>query len=593
MKKTFYYIPDKINHKIIHTEYQKNLEVDIRMKNISMLKIAVSIILLLIIAINCTLAAGCNFSLDIIEQSDNSNNINSPGENIIDRGPVNGGTLNMFSTVPDTLNPLLTNNIHVHNFSALIFESLVKLDSAQNPVPYLAENWEVSDNALEWIFHLRKNVLWHNGDSFTASDVKYSFDIIKSSFSNSVYNINVRNVKNCEILDENTIKFTLFVPDSFTAEKMNFPVISEKHYGGLGEIKSAGMITPVGTGPYKFESMEKDELIILKANPDWWNRKETGSFAATPYISFVNIKLYETKEDIYNAFESKNVDFIPVQKDQSYKYHGRTDINIYKFPGRNFEFIAFNLSNPVLSDINVRKAISYAIDRFDIMKNVLPDKVLLSDIPVIPGTWLNEGISIDYRYPDKAVEVLENSGWRLSSNRWSKYMNGRTYYLDFELVVNEDNSDRLIVAKKIQEQLKDIGINISIKELSWDEKMKNINNKKFDMAFMGVYISRCPDMSFLYSSQKRYAREEEAYNVTGYENIDVDNYLNKILTELDPMKKKAYFINMKQIISEELPYIGLYFYYDTIIYHKNIRGVSNPHVWDPLMNIPEWYIPGY
>ncbi len=537
---------------------------------------------------------GCTFNFEFDDNNNELSRENLAIENIVDKGPVNGGSLNMFSTIPDTLNPLLTDNLHVQKFSMLIFESLVKIDASQRPVPYLAKSWEATNNALEWVFNLNENVFWHDGRKFTAEDVAFTLDTLKSSHVNSIYKQNVINIKSYEILDEYTIKLTLFTSDSFTSEAMTFPILSKNHYGGIGDIKSAGNITPIGTGPYKFDSYTEDTIILLKANENWWNSENVNGLASTPHIANIGIKIYADEEDIYEAFESRNIDFFTVNHDQSYKFAGRTDINIKKFTGRNFEFISFNLFNPLLSDVNIRKAISLALDKFEIMNEVLVNKIILSDIPIIPGTLFNDGMTLEYSNTEKAALLLDEEGWKISSSgKRYKNINGTTQYLNLKLIVNKGNVDRIMVAEKIKAQLSKIGINIEIEELNWADYMKNLNDKKFDIAFMGIRVNSRSDLSSLYSSKNRYSQNKSAYNVSGYTNESVDYYLNKILSENDISQKKASLINMKQIIADEVPYIGLYFYYDALIYHKKLKGVSYIHVWDPLMDIPKWYIPNY
>jgi len=143
------------------------------------------------------------------------------------------------------------------------------------------------------------------------------------------------------------------------------------------------------------------------------------------------------------------------------------------------------------------------------------------------------------------------------------------------------------VAEEIKDQLKEAGIVLNIKSVTWEDELNKVKSGKFDMAFIGCTVPSIPDISFLYSS----AEIGTGINIAGYENESVDNYLSQILRETDSSRKKAYFFNMKEAINEDMPYLGLYFFYDAAIYNKRIRGEFSPCIWDKYDNFTKWYIP--
>lgn len=559
------------------------------MKLIS-IKISRFITQLIIIVFIASMFSSCNY-YDGIKENQTNHSSYLRIEDIIDKGPVNGGTINISSSEPDTLNPLLTENTNVQSFLNLIFESLIKLDRNQKPIPCLCESWEITNNNLEWILRIRKNVLWHDGTPLTANDISYTFDIIKSDLAGSIYKKNLDNVISYEIIDNYTFKISLKKRDSFTAEMLTFPIIQKKHYGSLGELKTAGNITPVGTGPYIFNSFKNGEYLKLVSNENWWNREKANNNISSPYITNININFFENNAEKLSNFQSNNVDIITSSHDIWYKYKGSTDIKIKKYIGRDYEFLSLNLANPVLKYDSVRKSISLSIDRIDIMESILPGRIIPSEIPLIPGTWLNNKTTFEHAQPDRAVEILEEDGWELSDGYRCKYINGRKMSLSFKLIVNKDNNIRLKVAEIIKEQLKKTGIIIEIIRVDWSEEMKLLKEKKYDIALLGLKINNKPDLSYMYSSSSILKNHNTVYNVSGYKNAAVDRYLLKILNEDNLSLKKAFFLNMKQIILDDVPYIGLYFYYDALLIKKKIRGIVEPYVWNRLFDITKWYIP--
>lgn len=529
----------------------------------------------------------------------NQNNIESIGakdsineDEIMDSGPVKGGTLKLFSTRPDTLNPILTRNVFVQDFTNLIYEGLFKLNREQQAVPVLADKWEVSEDGLIWTFHIRDNVYWHDSMPLTADDVNFTIETIQNNKVNSIYKKNIQNIAVFTVVNKSTFRIFLKKPDSFTKELMTFPIIPKHYFAGsdITRLNSKENMEPVGTGPYKYISGSGTDVIILEANENWWNSDNNENVELRlPYISTINIKIYNNEKDAIAAFQTSDIDVVPVQTGDFIKYTGRSDLLIRKYPGKNYEFIAFNLNNAVLADKTVRQAIALAIDRVKIINEVLPGDAVVSDIPVIPNTWLND-TNITAYIPDKrkARKLLENNGWNEDSKGiLYKHEKGVRHTLKFELMINNYNQTREDVAKNVSEQLKEIGIELAIKKVNWEDEQKLLKSKKFDMVLIGYRIASIPDVSFAYSSIDAVA----GFNVSGYSNPSVDFFLDQIRLTSDEQEKKSLFASMKKVIADEVPYIGLYFYNKAVLYNKRIRGELSPHVWDKYNDLARWYIP--
>lgn len=496
---------------------------------------------------------------------------------VLDNGPVKGGIIRLFSTTPDTLNPVLTNNFYVQDFSMLIFESIVKLDRSQKPIPGLADKWEVSSDGLTWTFHIRDGVLWHDNEPLTSYDVEFTLEMINNSnlSINPIYRNITQNIATYAAIDRSTFKIVLKTPNSFTAELMTFPILPKHYFLGEDLSKTPKNMSPIGTGPYKFEAYKTNSDVILVRNENWWNSKNKGKDTPyTPYIDKVDIRVFANRKDAIAAFQTKDVDVISLEKDESNRYNGRQDLLVKKYPNRNFEFIALNSSRAPLNNKIVRQAIAHALDKAKLINEILPGEAIASDIPVIPDTWLYDS-SILYYSPDGALakEIL-------SQNNISTPIN-------LEMLVNNDNEKRLLIAQKISEQLKEVGINIHIKSVSWDTEIKQIKSRKYDLALIGVNTPATPDISFMYSSSEI----QGGMNISGYSNASVDGYLSQMITEIDRDRKKGIFMNTREIINEEIPYIGLYFYYNEIVCNKKIRGEINPSLWSKYDTLPNWYIP--
>ncbi|WP_459076780.1 peptide ABC transporter substrate-binding protein [Herbivorax alkaliphila] len=546
------------------------------------------VIILIILNIQFT---SCDFYMDgFYEDLDSDEQLDFVVDDVVDEGPVKGGQINLFSTPPDTLNPILTKNAYIVDYSEFVFESLVDLDKKQKPTPLLAENWEVSEDGLMWTFYLRDDVRWHDNIPFTADDVEFTFSVILDDDVDSHYKNNLENVESYYAEDFKTFKVKLYKPDSFTPERMSFPIIPKHYYYEEDILTTDKNFSPIGTGPYVFSEYKKNDHILLENNEKWWMGIEKGEDGEDlPYISQVNIKIFEKNSSVGDAFQSNQVDVVHMNRNAWIRYNGRMDISLKRYPSNEFEFIAFNLSNDILEEAKIRKAISYTVDRAKIINDIMLGEAVASEFPVIPDTWMYDSNVISNEVNvKKARELILESGWEENDDGFfSKTIGWRDTPLELELLVNDDNDTRLKVAEEIKNQLKNAGIIIEINRVKWDELNKRIENGNFDMVFIGCNITPVADLSFLYSSEEI----EDGLNIAGYSREAVDSYLELILKESDYSRKKAFFINLRNVINQDVPYLGLYFYNDAALYNRRIRGNLNPSIWTKYEDYSKWYIP--
>lgn len=519
-------------------------------------------------------------------------NIEDPG----DKGPVKGGTLKLFATDPDTLNPLSTHSIYTKDFLSLIYESLIILDPSQKPIPYLSDSWECSDDKMTWTFHLRDGISWHDGKPFTAYDVEYTLDLLNNQNIDSIYEYNIKNIASYAAIDEKEFRIVLKRPNSFTAELMTFPIVAKHIFSPLIGNPAAD-IALIGTGPYIFKSYEKNKSIKLEANDKWWNSKNPGneSLPARPYIDNIEIKIYKNVSAAAEAFQKREVDLLCIEGTGFEKYSARSDMVIKKYPGRVFDFIAFNCKSTGFSGSKLlRQAIFSALDREKIIETLFSGSAVVADLPVIPGTaMLNNEAPITKTDTERTLKLLESDGFKHNQNGYYKYINGIRKKLELELLVNDDNKNRIELASEISAQLAQNDIYVKVVVLKWQEIFNRISSGKFDMVLTGINIPSIPDISYLLSEPYLSSFNNTAaaaYNISGYSNSVISEYIDKIFMENDDTKKRALYINMKAIIDDELPYMGICFYSNAVVYNKRLRGSLNPNAWNKYNDITGWYI---
>lgn len=513
--------------------------------------------------------------------SRNSGNSFSPddGYEVTDRGPVYGGTLNLATLSPDTLNPLLTKDIYTKDILGIIFESLVELDNNFRPVPVLAERWEVSEGGLIWTFYLRKNVIWHDGMPFTAEDVEYTLKLLSNPSVDSIYKNSIEKVTIFEVVDKYTIRLLTSTPYAFLPEQMTFPIVPEHIFGSLSGGGLLAIEKPIGTGPYKYVEHDKKN-IVMTVNGKWWG--------GTPYITNIVVKICRNYNEYLNSVQVRESDILRVKREDLSRFNNRVHLEVKKIASKEFDFIAFNFSNPVLNDKAVRQAIAYGIDKFRLLDYLLKGRVVPAEIPLPQDSHLFNRSINPYHYDiTKTRSLLKSSGWKDEQIIWSKTDNGQRYTTEFELLVNSENEIRCKLAEEISSRLAALGIRITVKQAPWEEVQRLISERNFDMVLTGWNISNVPDLSFAYSS----LQVDGGNNIAGYASEKTDELLRHVLMETNEDRRRERMYDLQITVSDDIPFIGLYFINDGVICSKNIKGPVIPHCNDIYANISKWYIP--
>lgn len=492
--------------------------------------------------------------------------------------PQYGGTLRLSTLPVDTYNPLLTKDIYTNDILSIIYEGIINIDENYKPVPELAEKWETSDDGRAWTFYIRKNVMWHDNMPFTGEDVEFTLRTLSNPLTDSIYKKNIEKISSFEVVDKYTVRLFTTAPYSFLPECLNFPIIPKHIFADSRGNCRRSTAYPIGTGPYKWIE-ENGKNIVLAANNKWW--------AETPYINSVIIKICKNYNEYINSIQVRESDFLRIGREDFNKFSDRVYLETEKYTSKDFDFIAFNLSKPVFKDKNVRQAIANAIEKQKLIDYLLKGKVEEAGIPLSPKSYLyNQNIK---NYDEDGLNVrnlLRKGGWRDEQILWSKVENGTMYTTDFELLVNKDNDLRCKIADEIALRLKEFGIRINVKKVSWEEQQQCISNRNFDMVLTGWRLSNIPDLSFAYSSNQASGET----NIANYINERVNELLIQILIDTDSDGRKAKINELQTIINDDVPIIGLYFINDAIVYNKRIMGEISPHCNDVFGNISKWYI---
>ncbi|MCI9365210.1 MAG: hypothetical protein HFJ54_00850 [Clostridia bacterium] len=349
----------------------------------------------------------------------------------------------------DSLNPIVSKNQNIQDTSKIIYEPLLGLTDDYKLENLLAVEWSKAENKA-YLIKLRENVKWHNGTDFNAVDVKYTIDQIKNLGSEYIYFPNVSNIESIDIVNNNLLKINLYEEEPFFEYNLTFPIICASFYGEEDITTSDKSKIPMGTGMYKIQEIDINSQLELKLNTSWWNIKKV-----TPKIDKINVKIYSSIAEVYNAYKLGSIDFLATTNNKAIEENiGTIGYNIKENYGRQFDYLALNCENSVLSNKEVRQAINYAINKGEIINSVYGGKYIEADYPLAYGSYLYNKSSTDYEFnQDRAKRILVDNGWEYINKYWQKKINYSTVRIKLDLLVNSSNEARVNVANIIKSNL--------------------------------------------------------------------------------------------------------------------------------------------
>jgi len=542
-------------------------------------------ILLLFSLYGCSVMENLN-SLMVIDQVETTG-FTIEETSITDSGPVPGGTLNVYTDYIDNLNPLFTKNENLMDHYSLVFSSLFKVDASGNLIPLLAEKWQFAEDMTSLIITMKDDISWHDGNRFTAADVEFTLDTIKLKDVNQKYKDRLLNVSGYTVIDSNTLKIVLKEADPFILYKLNFPIIPMHFYRYADPGREKSMAP--GTGLFTFEKYEEDSGIVLQRFRNKTEYEISDSEEPVTGIEQVHIKIINDKTPL-EALLVREVDIIKIRSNKFAGYENRTDANIYEYTCLDCEMIVCNTEDNIIGSANVRKAISLMIDRDKIISEVLGRKAEKIEVPLNNKMWIANRATVPATSLQKAMELLEADGWAKEDGVLVKRINGRKTKFKIELLVNIENFERVQEAYLIKEDLEKAGVEVVVTELTWPDLYENMKRKKFQLALTGYRIPEIPNPYPLYTGVNAGEQSVVAGNFSGYSNPELDELARTL--KISPSISKQRFImgEIMDIISNDVPYIGICIRKEAVLVRRKVRGSIDPYYLDMYNCIDSWYL---
>ncbi len=457
---------------------------------------------------------------------------------------------------------------------AMIVETLVGANPDFTLKPCLAVSWE-RINDTQWRFHLRKGVKFHDGTDVTAEAVKWSIERVLN-MNPAVKALTL--IKSIDVVDDSTLIFTTEEP--YAA----FPASLE--YSNLGIVSSTSemddkgvIVKPIGTGPFKFDRFDvATGTLYLLRNDNYWGTK--------PKLESVIIQGIPDPASRAMSVEKGEVDFTcDVPYGDIERLRATPGLHVEVHPtARVYQLTFGNLTGTPYSDLRVRKAISYAIDRTVISNNTLHGCAAPAIGPVMPSmAWFNRDTK-GYPYdPAKAKELLTEAGWVDTDGDGIVEKDGEEFSVT--LYTYPQRPGLQPMAEAIQAMLSDVGIKVDIRVMEFSAIAEHMTDR--DMKLSAYALAMVPDPDYYL---RRIYHSKGAYNAWGYSDPEMDSLLEEGLRTFDPDKRREIYNRVQEKALDEVPLIHVAYYKVAVVMRDNVKGfVFNPIAHDYMLN-PEMYI---
>jgi len=473
---------------------------------------------------------------------------------------VSGGTVIYAAGAdPDRLDPANAESNPAEAMNRMMYENLVKFDEKLRIVPGLATKWEQSKDGLTWTFYLRKGVKFHDGTPFNAEAVKVFVERMIGPEKPSRAGLYVPFVNSVEVTEDYTIKIHLKTPFAF--------FLNNLAHSASGVISPTALRTygkdiarrAVGTGPFKFVEWVHGDHLTMVRNDDYWGGK--------PYLDKIIVRT--VKEDSARVMMLQSGDAhlivrIPpedvprLEKDPAIKLDSTETLRVL--------YIGINCYRKPFTDVRIRQALNYAVDKESIVNTIYQGRALVSTgivPPLATGYFPVQGYPYD---PEKAKRLLAEAGYPngFKAKLWSPQ--GR-YPKDFEL------------AQAVQQQLKKVGIDCTLDTMEWAAYLaatrKPPEENQSELFLLGWAPSTAEARWILYPLYTTEQWVPQGNNRSFFSNKEFDELVDKFTRATSKAEMDKYLKAAQELIVKEAGSVFILVTKETIGYSNKLKGVIN------------------
>jgi peptide/nickel transport system substrate-binding protein len=499
-----------------------------------------------------------------------------------------------------TLNPLLSTSAPALDLSMFIFSYAVRYNSRAEPVPDALSviptvaNGDVSKDGLSLKYKLRHNIKWQDGVPLTCKDLRFTWKFVMDPATNVSSTDGFSSIKDIDCSDPYVAVIHLksvYAPflQMIFGPNGNAPILPEhilaKYMDGKGSQNSAPFnAMPIGSGPFKVVEWRRGTVVRLVANPDY--------FLGKPKLKEVDFYIEPDENTEVTQLQTHAVDMlargtaINWPRYQELASDPGTGLKAIRVNSFLYEHIDFNLRNPILSDLQVRRALAYATNRNEIITKVEHGSAYATDSPEHPlFSWGYTSDIVHYPYdPAKAGKLLDADGWKMGPGGVREKGGMR---LEFNLSTQSETPNGKAVQAVLQREWRQVGVQANVKNFPTAQFFENgsagiLQGGHYDVALFAWVGAADPDLNALYSADNFAPRGQ---NNIFWNNTKATAALADALHTVDQTRRKRDYAIFQQQLALDVPTIIIGFRKEPYVYNADLQGFDPSPVisafWDP------------
>ena len=481
------------------------------------------------------------------------------------------GTLVYGSSDYTRINPAIDEHGEIN---LLIFDGLTAHDADCNVVPALAKSWEYDETTYTYTFHLEENVSFHDGEPFTAKDVKFTLDAIMDPANESEIASNYEDVTAIDVIDDFTVAITLAGNNAAFLDYMTIAILPEHLLAGEDMQTSDFFRAPVGTGPYMVERWDEGQAITLVKNENY--------FKGAPNIDTVIFKIVTDDSAKALQLKSGELNLAHLTPRDMQLFEDDDQFVCYNMKTADYRGIMYNFWNPYWQqNADIIPAISFAIDRQAMLDAVLLGHGDIAYGPLQRNVYNCEDVEhYDYN-PERSVEILEAIGCERGEDGYF-YRGGQR--LGFTINCAAGDQVRIDLAQIAAQQLKEVGIDVKVEIPA-----------KVDWSTQDAYLIGWGSPFDADDHTYKVFGTDKGSNYNGYSDEKVDEYLTAARSTFDPDERAEYYAKFQKELAENPPYTFFCYIDADYVADASIQGIASQtvlghHGVGIFWNVEDWTI---
>jgi peptide/nickel transport system substrate-binding protein len=508
------------------------------------------------------------------------------------QSPPRGGTAIIATTSDaDNLFPPLVGSTTARQVTELVYDYLTEVSPSLDTyndktfATRLAKSWEWSADSLSLAVHLHADARWHDGKPVTSGDVAYTYSIYTDSTLGSSMASQLSSIDSVTTSDSLTAVFWFNkrYPLQFYDATSQMQIVPRHVFGAIrpDSLRTAvSAIKPTGSGRYRFVNWKSNESIELAA--------DSSNYRGPAKIERLIWKIFQSPDMAARAVLSGEADVYDAMRPENVKAsENNQNVKVLISPGADYAFMTFNLVRPLFQSRDLRRALTMALDRASMTRNVFDSLARPAIGPTLssfPSTDRNlEQIPYD---PRAAARILDSLGWRLDSASKIRKKDGRE--LRFKVMIPTSSANRVRMGILAQEQLRKAGVAIDLDQMDYNAFSVRLGARNFETAMHSWHLGTSPaSIREIWTSE---AAAKGGINYGQYRSAIFDAYVDSAVNTSDPARSMNFYNRAYQTAIDDAP--AVWIYEPKLVLGVNSRIHTQPYRPDAWwFSLGEWYIP--